>query len=613
MNVKSMAQHGTVAVLTMFGTWYLFGTKHIMLAFPIALTSAVLSRQNLRIKTLKKIVNILIIDVILVLLAYLATINVYLCITVNLITIFFIAYSITSSFDPTFYKPFLMIFVFSQGSLISLNELYARLISVFLGVIILVIGETFINKVKPREQLNNNISSGIRIIDNQLNNMLNNEFQESTLKEASVLLKELGCRVYITRSGEKLTTNLGKIQFDYYIILEHFNLFLREFHYKMKENDKLSKIFIVDLRKQLKNIILYSKNFMFLNNLNNSFRLFLSKYDNMKENITYINEVVEIMININLCVNSLSQLEKRSLNKVYDQWERSSMDRFKNLFRENLTFKSIRLNFALRMAIALTGALYISMILGFFKIIWVIITIMSVMQPYYEDTIYKSKGRIKGNILSLIFTASILNIADNKNFTMIILIISLYFVYAFKDYYKISIFTATASLCISSLSTSVNVLSLYRIAYVIIGIIIVVLANKFIFPYRLRDGIESLINKIIRYNEVLLKEGIIYIKNIRNVREIRDLVIHQCVMSQKLYLRNMEIKDEKVEKLMDINNKFTIDLAYTLLIKKRQEIFEEKILNRVIDTGKEFIEGLKPLKETYIIETIINKEKFLGK
>ena len=50
-NVYSMLKNGTVAVITMFGVWILFGIKNIMIAFPIALTSTVLGRQNFYVKT----------------------------------------------------------------------------------------------------------------------------------------------------------------------------------------------------------------------------------------------------------------------------------------------------------------------------------------------------------------------------------------------------------------------------------------------------------------------------------------------------------------------------------------------------------------------------------
>ena len=46
LNITSMIRNGTVAVITMAGVGVLFGVKNIMIAFPIALTSTVIGRQN---------------------------------------------------------------------------------------------------------------------------------------------------------------------------------------------------------------------------------------------------------------------------------------------------------------------------------------------------------------------------------------------------------------------------------------------------------------------------------------------------------------------------------------------------------------------------------------
>ena len=91
---------------------------------------------------------------------------------------------------------------------------------------------------------------------------------------------------------------------------------------------------------------------------------------------------------------------------------------------------------------------------------------MSIMQPYYEDTITKARDRIKGNILAILITGIIINMVDNKFITILILICSLYLLYGFKEYYKISLFAAVASICVSSLTENINVLIFLRIIYV---------------------------------------------------------------------------------------------------------------------------------------------------
>ena len=88
INTYGMLRNGTIAVLTMFGVAILFGEKNIMLAFPIALTSAVLGRQNFRVKTFDKTLGIIIIDLIIVTFAYISRLNLITGIVINFISIF---------------------------------------------------------------------------------------------------------------------------------------------------------------------------------------------------------------------------------------------------------------------------------------------------------------------------------------------------------------------------------------------------------------------------------------------------------------------------------------------------------------------------------------------
>ena len=218
----------------------------------------------------------------------------------------------------------------------------------------------------------------------------------------------------------------------------------------------------------------------------------------------------------------------------------------------------------MRMAITLTVSLYIGEKLGFYKIIWAIITIMSIMQPYYEDTILRARERIRGNILAIIFTSVIINVINKKFVTIIILIVSLYLLYGFKEYYKISLFAATASISIASLTVNINILVLYRVIYVILGVVFVMIANKFIFPYRLEDGIKQLKDKIDRMKNNILKSY-----NLKDAEYVRDFLIHSVLLCEKLYLRNMQYKDEEVDDYIVRSNKFIINYGYSILYNSR--------------------------------------------
>ena len=190
---------------------------------------------------------------------------------------------------------------------------------------------------------------------------------------------------------------------------------------------------------------------------------------------------------------------------------------------------------------------------------------MSIMQPYYEDTVSKARDRVKGNVIAIIFTGIIINVIDSRVFTISILIMALYLLYAFKEYSRISLFAAIASICVASLSENINKLLFYRVGYVIVGVMIVLLVNKYLFTYKLEDGIKQLVDKIDRYTEYLQDNCDKFIQGNGTEHEIRDLVIHITLLSQKLYLRNTRINDDKIDGYIKENNKYVIETAYNTL------------------------------------------------
>ena len=172
--------------------------------------------------------------------------------------------------------------------------------------------------------------------------------------------------------------------------------------------------------------------------------------------------------------------------------------------------------------------------------------------------------------------------------------ISLYLLYGFKEYYKISLFAAIASICVSSLSVNINKLIFYRILYVIIGVGIVLLANKFIFPYKLRDGIEQLINKILQYDEYLIEHSRAYLNKTKEANSIRDMIIHITLLTQKLYLRNMQYGDENVGKFVDVNNEIIVRIGYKVLIVYEKR-YNENIFKYISNLYEEFSEKINEL------------------
>lgn len=561
-NVVGMLRNGTIAVVTMFGIAYLFGIKNMMLAFPIALTSTVLGRQNFHIKTINKSIRILLLELSIVIVSYLSSINMWIGIVVNFISIFLIMYTIVSPYDIGFYKPFIMLYVFTQYVTVSRSELPNRLLSVVFGCIIITLF-SYIRKHNEKDMLINNVKSSLSIIKEQLSNVIENDYQENLSDKCSKMMRALAYKVYITRYKRFLTTKLGKIQFRLFIYIEYLNLYIKGLESKYKDSD-ISKKDIKELINLINKVISYCKNKITIDSLYDEIKYIKEK---LEGNSSYIKDGFIIIFKI---INNLSEISKMSdeeVNTVYTEWERTKYDKRLYSFKAYFKKDSIRFKFAIRMAITLTVSLFAAEILGFHKVIWAVITIMSIMQPYYEDTISNVKGRIKGNAIAILITGILINLINNKIFTIVILIIALYLLYAFKKYSRISLYAGIASICLSSLSENINKLIFYRVGYLIVGVIVVLLANKYIFPYKLDDGIRQLEEKINRYTSYLQEHYKEYISGVKkeNDHEIRDLIIHITLLSQKLYLRNLEYGEENIEKFIRENNNLVINIGYHIL------------------------------------------------
>lgn len=563
INISSMLRHGSVGVITMFGIGLLFGEGNIMMAFPVALMSILLDKQNIHIKPFSKILRLIILNLIIVFTAYISSINFLIGVPINFIAIFLIMYTLVSPYDMTFYKPFIMLFVFTQYITVAIDEIPERFLSVIFGVLVVAFFSVLFNSNKEKRILSKNITTSLTLINNQLGNILVNSYDSGISDKCTRAMRDLAYRIYISRHKKYLLTYLGRIEFNIYLNIEHFNLYLKSLYHSFSEDNVTD---IKEITFVVSNLLLYCNGELSLHDAEKSFRQI-----DIKEKPQKILHVLGIIDNIFYCFNQLEGLSKKQKNKIYKKWRRSDLDRFMPTFREYFKPNTIRFKFAMRTAITLTFALFVGEMLGLYKVIWAIITIMSIIQPYYEDTIKRTKDRIRGNIVAILFVGIVINIVNTRGFTIAILVFSVYMLYGYKEYHKISLFSSIASISLSSLGHNINELIFYRIVYVLFGVLIIIIANRVLFPYRIKDGISQLMIKIMRLNNILIKNSFGYVKGENNAHGIRDILLHITLLSQKLYLRNTQYNDDLVNKFININNRFTIEMGYKILREYKDE------------------------------------------
>lgn len=283
-------------------------------------------------------------------------------------------YSIISQYDLTFYKPFIMLYIFTQYSTVSFSELPERLYSVLFGVAVIVLA-SFIKKINEKSVLGSSIVVYINMLKHQVKNIRENHYSDELKNKCTGKMRDLTYKIYISRHRKYLTTNIGIIQFNLLINLEYLNLLLKDIATEKNIKEKE----LADIELLLDNFEKYTSGNIDVVDLKEKVEYFINDNINKSEIFELIGNIfMEVYKNL----KCLAEMNKREINKVYKQWQRSDLDTFKNVFKEYFNVNSIRFKFAIRMAITLTIALLVGEFLGFYKIIWAIITIMSIMQPY---------------------------------------------------------------------------------------------------------------------------------------------------------------------------------------------------------------------------------------
>ena len=116
-----------------------------------------------------------------------------------------------------------MVYVFTQYANVSIYELPNRLLTVVFGVLVIILG-TNIKRSNSKEIMENSVNSAFFNIQKQIENIIDDKYDEELTENCSKIMMDLVYKVYITRYKKYFTTNLGKIQFKLYLNILYLNI-----------------------------------------------------------------------------------------------------------------------------------------------------------------------------------------------------------------------------------------------------------------------------------------------------------------------------------------------------------------------------------------------------
>lgn len=556
-----------ISIFLFLTLWYLFGSQNIILVAFITIYFKLRYKEPFK---LKGVIKSYLIMLVLSIFSFLGNQNLILCILVNMLVPFFLVYMLTDKFTPRVYYIYGMSFTFMQLLAVAPEHFPKRVAGLTYSFFIVGIFMFFYDKYMGKNNL--------LIIQDKVNNIINVLEKHLTLKDYSrekvVLekdIKELTQKIYSTRNYKYLATEYGKIL---YITM----IFTEKILYFIKQNQKLKderEILVLDFIEILKCFI---ENFE--KNRFNYVKEKIKKYSLSVENDVELKKIVDAFLQV------VEELIKKPKDKYVKEWKipecSKKLDRVEKMFRLDL----FHIRFAVRLSFVLTISFALTHFIPLQKSYWYPMSSFLMLMPYMEESREKINSRIFGTLGGIILVGVLMFLSGNILYRIMIIIVMIMLMYtAPVNSWIMVMYTTCYGLTLATISFKLEEALILRGVYVIIAVITVYLANKYIFPNTVENEFKITMKEIFEIERKLIIEVRKSLKNRIEINKFRELILKYNLLSIEVEnYSQKKVSRIYYSKLMEITYDITIELEELkeLIISKKVILLDDNYLNEIL-------------------------------
>ncbi|MEG2786931.1 MAG: FUSC family protein [Romboutsia sp.] len=492
-----------VLLISMFKS--IFKDENSLVGVTSVVLMLVLLQVDLTIHPIKNLFALILLNLTLGLSAFLVSQSVFLGLAINFVIMLFIGYY----FSYELKKPVNMMiglhYVLMITNPITITQLPLRLSALVAGAVMIMGAQLLANKnklVKSRKKMLNHILDNILLKIELLKLNKDTINVDNALKSS---INELKSIIFDSGKSEFHLTECGKNTINILSCFEKIDIILCNM-----KNEDIDLEFLDEIYKVVKDI----KN----NKLDIDISDLEDKYKESNLCLLDIDDTIDIYDFINAVKNLHKEMNEyaKVSNKQQDlKNELSIPQEFKRLHVQKtlINLKSTRVSYGIRLGLVVALTCFITDCFNLEFGEWMVYTVFALVQPHSEYTIYKSKKRIVGTIIGAIIIAILFNLITDPGLRTIMLVAAGYLMSYVSDYRNLVIFVTISAIASAALNVlNPNYIIMSRVVFIIIGIFIALLANKFILHRKLSDEEANLndiqkqaCNKMI--GEILLDEG----------------------------------------------------------------------------------------------------------
>ena len=483
------------------GIEQLFSRENLIVGIMFALTLVVVNGLDVHLPPFEMSAIVLGISLALGVITWVANLNIILTLICTFGVIFLATYYLFGDFHAPLFVPVVIGYLYLLFSPETADHLPMRFLALIFGASVMMLAWTIINHLKSRE-------STTALLDNLIGEVARYatatagsseiEFVPTPLDKLQEQIDIIDRRLYTEPVRSNEMSLLVELRISLVLMLERMILAISTFRIET-DPSPIERQGMAELAGLLEDIRTSSGDLKQWRRIEPKIQEFSTTYRQLVD-ATHVDAspaMFEVVSAFDVLADQIERIRTVWAKDDIKRTEVSDMFWAQELARI-VRPTSLRRRFALKFAITLTLAVLISHFVPIPLFTWTVLSIAFMMRPYIEETDTRSRDRVKSTFFGIGLFTLIFAVASNSHVLLLIgiglQVIS--FLLKFNTYPQMIVSTAaTLSLVALASNETGLMLSLERVAFVLLGAIIAMMVTRFIFPYRVTIANVDLVER----------------------------------------------------------------------------------------------------------------------
>lgn len=465
-------------LLMFYAVLLLFGTQYVMV---VSLATLYFQVNYKKQHTARSLLAMLVQQNCLLVLAFIATWNIPLCLFLNLVIPFWLIFSKSSPFNLLGYFSCMMTFTFLQlmpvdweGFLVQSKAMIFCCVFVFIAVL-------FYSKTGRASGDSHAEQKSMRILGEALGKIAREEEipqNSDKINELFALQRVLYQEAYQKRGRKHVVTSEGKRKYMFAVLMQRTIYFVTSQSQVLKPKDDEARALALQLSSYMK----MAGETDFMNEPSGELRRQGRRLLKLSENKhdDFYRSVADFL---RLFLFILYQAGKKDKVFFNEQWEMPAGQKFKDRVLYRMRLDTFEMRFALRMSLVLMVGMAFNLMFDEGHSYWFVMNAFLLLRPMYEESRFRMKTRFLGTAAGCLVITLLIPLFHSVSAHFIFAGIMVACMYtATPGTILHALFVTCYALTMTTMAMGSGEAAALRLIYVIGAVLFVLVVNRFFFP-----------------------------------------------------------------------------------------------------------------------------------